>query len=134
MSNLPGALQQAVFTRLSADAALALLVGSRLYDDVPRTAVCPYVTLSEMEARDRGTKSGEVSEVTLTLHVWSAQNGMKETQQILAALRALLHNANLTLSEGTLSRLQEELSFVRRLADGRTRQGVARYRAVVSSF
>lgn len=133
MSDLPCALQQAVFTRLGADAALAVLVGSRIYDEVPRPVVFPYVTLSEMDVQDKGTKSGDVLELTLTLHVWSLQSGMKETQQILAALRDLLHNAPLTLNEGFVSRLQEEMSFGRRLADGRTRQGIARYRAVVSS-
>ena len=70
------ALRAAVHDALAADAALtALLGGPKVYDEPPRAAAFPYVTLGEARIADfsTGTRAGE--EHQLTLHAWSRQGG-----------------------------------------------------------
>jgi len=68
------ALRAAVHDALVADAPLlAALGGPKIYDEPPRSAAFPYVTLGETRIADysTGTETGE--EHLLTLHAWSRQ-------------------------------------------------------------
>ena len=53
-------LQKAVFDALAADAALAALVGARIYDHAPANVAFPYVTFGRTSVYDwsTGTESG----------------------------------------------------------------------------
>lgn len=131
MSSASFALQQALHGRLTSDVALtALLGGVRVYDDVPERAEFPYVTFGQTAERDWATGSEEGSEHTVTLHVWSRARGRKEANAILAAARAALHDAPLTLAGHRLVNLRHEFSDARRDPDGETFHGTARFRAV----
>jgi len=131
MANASWALQQAVFARLTSDAALAaLLGGARVYDDVPVRAAFPYVTFAQGAERDWSTASDAGAEHALVLHVWSRGNGRKELLAIMEALRAALHDAALTLTGHRLINLRHEVSDVRREGDGETYHGIVRLRAV----
>ena len=91
MASASFALQQALFARLTAATAVtALLGGARIYDDVPARAEFPYVTFGQSAERDWATGSGDGSEHTVTLHVWSRAAGRKEAVEILDAARAEL--------------------------------------------
>ena len=82
MSTAAVALRAAIYDALVADAALnALLGGPRVYDEVPRAAAFPYVTLGECRILDwsTGTEPGE--EHQLTLHAWSRQGGHAEAHR-----------------------------------------------------
>lgn len=125
------ALQQAVFAKLTATPALtALLGGARVYDDVPERAEFPYLTFGQTSERDWSTGTDNGGEHTLTLHVWSRGAGRKEAVEILAAARAALHDAALTLAGHRLVNLRHEFSDARRDPDGETFHGTARFRAV----
>jgi Protein of unknown function (DUF3168) len=81
------ALRAAIHDALIADAALVnLLGGPKIYDEPPRAAAFPYVTLGEARIADfsTGTEPGE--EHQLTLHAWSRQGGHKEAHLIAGAL------------------------------------------------
>ena len=66
------ALQKAFFLKLTADAALAaLLGGARIYDDVPVRGEFPYVTFGQTTERDWSTGTDDGAEHVVTLHVWS---------------------------------------------------------------
>jgi hypothetical protein len=124
-------LQKAVYAALSGDAALiALLGGSRIYNDVPRGAALPYVTLGESTVRDWSTGSDDGHEHLITVLVWSRANGEREAHQILSAVEAALDNAALTVAGARLVNLRHEFSEVRRDADGETSRGLMRLRAV----
>jgi len=62
------ALRAAVHEALTADAALAALLGGpKIYDEPPHPAECPYVTLGEARVSDFSTGTEQAAEHALTL-------------------------------------------------------------------
>lgn len=131
MSSASWELQMAVHAALSANTALTgLLGGSRVYDDVPRGVEFPYVTLGESTVRDWSTGSEDGQEHVLTIHVWSRATGEREVSQIMAAVRDVLHDTALSVTDHRLINLRQDFSDARRDADGETYRGIVRLRAV----
>ena len=131
MASASAALRAAIHDALSADGALnALLGGPKIYDEVPREAGFPYVTLGEARVSDfsTGTEPGEEHQVTL--HAWSRQGGQREAHLISGALLQALDDAPLTLSEHRLVNLRFAVADVRREADGCTYHALVRFRAM----
>ncbi len=125
------ALRAAVHDALAADAALsALLGGPKIYDEPPRTAAFPYVTLGEARISDYSTGDGPGKEHQLTLHAWSRQGGHAQAHMIAGALLQALDDAPLTLTDHTLVNFRFAVADVRREADGRTYHALVRFRAV----
>lgn len=125
------ALRAAIHDALAADGALtALLGGASVYDEPPKDAAFPYVTLGDARVTDfsTGTEPGE--EHSLTLHAWSRQGGHREAHLIAGALLAALDDAPLTLTDHRLVNLRFALADVRREKDGRTYHALVRFRAV----
>jgi hypothetical protein len=131
MSSASAALRAAIHDALSTDGALnALLGGPKVYDEPPRAAAFPYVTLGEARVNDfsTGTEPGE--EHQLTLHAWSRQDGHREAHMISGALLQALDDAPLTLTDFRLVNLRFTVADVRREADGRTYHALVRFRAM----
>ena len=124
------ALRAAVYDALIADAGLvSVLGGPRVYDEVPRGAVFPYVTLGD--SRIANFSAGEPSEEhQLTLHAWSRQGGHREAHMITGALMQALDSALLTLAGHHLVNFRFAVADVRRESDGRTYHALVRFRAV----
>ena len=124
-------LRAAIHDALKADAPLiALLGGASIYDEPPRDAALPYVTLGEDIIADGSTATEAGEEHALTLHVWSRQGGHKEAHLIAGALLEALADAPLALDGHHLANLRFIVADVRREADGRTYHGVVRLRAL----
>ncbi len=124
-------LQKAVYAALGSDAALTALLGAgRIYNEVPRGAALPYITLGESTVRDWSTGSDEGHEHLLTVLVWSRANGEREVHRILSAIESTLDNAALNVAGARLVNLRHEFSEIRRDADGETSRGLMRLRAV----
>ncbi len=131
MANAAWALQKAIHAALAADTSfITLLGGERIFDDVPRGAQFPYISFGLTSERDWSTATEPGSEHLLTLHVWSRANGRRQADDLLQAVRAILHDADLTLEGHHLVNLQQEFADVRRDPDGETFHGIARLRAV----
>ena len=125
------ALRAAIHDALVADSPLmSLLGGPRVYDEPPRDALFPYVTLGEARVTDWSTGTERGEEHQLTLHAWSRQGGHKEAHLVAGALLQALDDAPLTLSGHRLINLRFALVDVRREADGRTYHALVRFRAV----
>jgi len=125
------ALRAAVHEALTADAALgAVLGGPKIYDEPPREAAFPYVTLGETRIVDFSTSSEAGLEHQLTLHAWSRQGGHREAHVIAGALLQALDDAPLALAGHQLINLRFAAADVRREADGRTYHALVRFRAV----
>jgi hypothetical protein len=125
------ALRAAVHDALSTNSQLvAALGGPKIYDEPPKAAVFPYVTMGEARIADfsAGSESGE--EHQLTLHAWSRQGGHKEAHVIAGALLEALDDAPLTLAGHQLVNFRFSVADVRREADGRTYHALVRFRAV----
>jgi hypothetical protein len=125
------ALRAAVHDALAADSALsALLGGPKIYDEPPRAAVFPYVTLGEARIADWSTGSDAGAEHHLTLHAWSRQGGHREAHMIAGALLQALDDAPLALAGHRLVNFRFAVADIRREADGRTYHALVRFRAV----
>jgi hypothetical protein len=125
------ALRAAVHDALAAHAPLsALLGGPKIYDEPPRAAVFPYVTLGEARVTDYSTGSEPGEEHQLTLHAWSRQGGTREAHLIAGTLLQALDDAALALTDHRLINFRFAMADVRREADGRTYHALIRFRAV----
>lgn len=125
------ALRAAVYDALIADTALTnVLGGPKVYDEPPRAAAFPYVTLGEARIADFSTGSETGEEHQLTLHAWSRQGGHREAHLIAGALLQALDGAPLALADHTLVNFRFSVADVRREADGRTYHALVRFRAV----
>lgn len=125
------ALRAAIHGALSADAPLtSLLGGAKIYDQPPRSAAFPYVTLGEARVADFSTGDAPGEEHQITLHGWSRQGGHKEAHAIAGALLQALDDAPLALADHTLVNFRFSVADVRREADGRTYHALVRFRAV----
>lgn len=49
-----------------------------VYEDVPDTAKCPYVVISNSTSEDWSTKTQEGVNLKITIYVWSTYKGFKE--------------------------------------------------------
>ena len=129
-----GALQEAVFARLSGDAGLTgLLGGLYIFDGPPRNAAAPYVHLGELDARDWSTGSDTGWEIRFALVVWSREAGRSQGLAVADRARALLEDANLTISGFRLVSLRHLSTETARAEKPEGRRVVVRFRAVVEA-
>jgi hypothetical protein len=109
---------------------VAVLGGAKVYDEPPRSAAFPYVTLGEAQTNDWSTGSSAGHEHALTLHVWSRQGGQSEAHVVAGEVIAALETMPLDPEGQTLVNLRFATADIRREADGHTWHGVVRFRAV----
>ena len=133
MTTASVALRAAIHDALSNDGALtAALGGSRIYDEPPRGAEFPYITLGEARLTDVAA-DGETREHELTLHAWSRNGGHREAHVIAGAMLQALDDAPLTLEGQRLVNLRFAVADIRREKDGRTYHALVRFRAVTEA-
>jgi hypothetical protein len=93
------ALQAAIHTRLTNDAALTTLVGgSRIHDRTPASETFPYLTFGAAQSNDWSTATEAGDEHFVRLHVWSRQQGRKQAMDIAEAAANALEGVALTLN------------------------------------
>ncbi|MDP1632793.1 MAG: DUF3168 domain-containing protein [Caulobacter sp.] len=126
------ALHAAVLAHLGADAALAALIGDppRIHDEPPAERIYPLVLIGRTETRPWGGLEGEGVEQAVTLTCLSRFDGLEEIKAIVAALRARLHGADLSLEGHRLVNLRVTYCDMFRAPDWRPALGVVRLRAV----
>ncbi|MFN3856085.1 MAG: DUF3168 domain-containing protein [Phreatobacter sp.] len=125
------ALRRSLHQSLAGHAPLvAVLGGPHVYDEAPRGAAFPYVTLGDAEVSDWSTGSSSGQEHRLTLHVWSRQGGQAEAHIIAGEIIAALEDVPLDPAGHRLVNLRFATADIRREADGRTWHGLVRFRAV----
>lgn len=125
------ALRRALRDGLAGHAPLvAALGGPKIWDEPPRDAGFPYVTLGEARVTDWSTGSSSGHEHALTLHVWSRQGGQTEAQVVAGEIIAALEQVPLDPAGQRLVNLRFATADIRREADGKTWHGVVRFRAV----
>ena len=127
------ALQAAVYQHLLADAAVAALVGSAVYDALPAGALPQtYVTLGPEEARDRSDITANGALIRFTVTVTTSAAGFGTAKTVAAAVSDALQDASLTLSRGLLTGLWFERASARRSGTGGSLRSVElRFRARV---
>jgi hypothetical protein len=124
-------LQKAIFEALGANAALAALVGTRIFDHAPANVSFPYITFGRTSVYDWSTGTESGSEQLFTLHVWSKGKGKKEVLEIMELARTTLHDAALDLDGHRLVNMRLAFSEARYDEDLSVHHGLLRFRAVV---
>ncbi len=100
------ALQAAVYQHLLADAGVAALVGSAVYDALPAgTLPQTYVTLGPEEVRDRSDTTAKGALIRFTVTVTTSAAGFGAAKSVAAAITDALQDAGLVLTRGTLAGL-----------------------------
>lgn len=108
-------LQAAVYQLLSADAALAALVGGAIYDGLPAGPVPElYVSLGDEAVRDRSDSAGAGALHRFTVSVISEAQGFAAAKAVAAAICDALEGAAPGLSRGRLVGLWFERASARR--------------------
>ena len=133
MINHEAALQTALIARLRADDALDALVAGRIWDGEPAKRVFPYVTVSRVESRPVRADGGGVEQV-LTLTGHSRFEGLEEARAISAAIRAALHEADLTAEGVRVVNPRVTFADVFGSPEGRRSHAVVRVRAVTEEI
>jgi len=125
-------LQKAIYAKLN-DATIsgASVSDVPVYDDVPEGTAAPYINIGEETAINNGTKTVDAVEHTLTIHVWSEYRGRYEIKHIMQQVYQNLHNTAITVSGASLVNIRQEFATTLEEADGITRHGVMRFRAIV---
>ena len=125
-------LQKAIYAKLN-DATIsgASVSDVPVYDDVPEGTAAPYINIGEETAINNGTKTVDAVEHTLTIHVWSEYRGRYEIKHIMEQVYQNLHNTAITVSGASLVNIRQEFATTLEEADGITRHGVMRFRAIV---
>ncbi|MCJ8053357.1 DUF3168 domain-containing protein [Shinella curvata] len=115
-----GALQKAIYERLSGDTALTALLGGNAVTDRRLDApVAPLVVVAGIVSSDHSTATEPGEEHMVTLDIWSDAAGHRQAQAIAAAVRSLLHDAALVLAGYRLVLLFHRETRLSR--DGKTR-------------
>lgn len=97
-------LQGAIVARLRGYAPLTALVGQKVFDLVPSTAVEPYVAIGEAQALRRDATCQDSQEIYLTLHAWSVYTGgFKEVKEVAGAVVSALHLHPMSLPTNRLT-------------------------------
>lgn len=131
MNSGAGALQKALFERLSSDSELIdLLGGERVFDHVPPKTPFPYVTLGETVSRDWSTASETGSEHFLNIQVWARESGRKRVLEIADRIALWLGDGALTMVGYRLVNLTLTEVLARNTDGLGSYLGTMRYRAV----
>ena len=111
----------------------ALVPAARVFDHVPQSSDYPYLVVGEMTLRSFDTKDSNGAEIIATIHTWSRYRGMKECEQIMAAVIDALDQQSLAISGHDLVLCRLESSDTVLEPDGLTRHGVQRFRIVTDA-
>ena len=121
------ALQTAVVERLKTDPDVLAIIGAgRVFDRLIIRAEPPYLVLGQATVSDNSTGDADGSEHRFEIEAWTKQNGRKQAVALADAVRAALHDADLTLDGAVLINLRHERTLSRR--EPRTGLHVARLR------
>lgn len=123
-----GPLQQAVYTWLANDPALAAL--AKVYDQVPQSTTFPYVEIGELSSVRDPTLGRADRLATVTVFAWSQAFGYKQLEDILEELLRLLDEEDIPNTSAAMDpSLGWQVAYnlvnleeVSRLPDGITRQ------------
>lgn len=128
------ALQAAIYTRISTDAALVAALSTAwgitpVFADVPQidgddNAYYPYVTFGADVAVPWDTKTGTGSNVTFQIDVWSRSGNYTQVKSIATLIWQRLHYSTFTITGADEILTMVESQAFTMDADGETRRAL----------
>lgn len=135
MASASEELQKLVVDTLKADPAVSAIVGDRVYDNAPKDAQFPYISLgpSDFYEDDSDCITGTVE--TIQIDVWHRdQNRKRLCKATVRAIYDVLHKADLMLPDPhALSQIIVGLTRVMNDPDGVSVHGVVGVEATLES-
>lgn len=126
------ALQAAVYQLLRGDAALAALVGSSIFDEVPPGPVSgTMVSVGEGEVRDLSDVTGGLGDHRFDIAVVSMEEGFATAKAVAETISDALVGASPALSRGRVVNLSFVKARARRSRAGQVRRIDMTFRAIV---
>lgn len=126
-------LQGAIVTALKAAAPVTALVGQRIYDTPPSSKTFPYISYGSDFVLDDSVDCITAYEVAIQIDVWSRAIGQPEMKRIAGAVRAALHDVDLTLDEHGLVLIEHETTRYLQDPDGLTHHAAIGFRALADA-
>jgi len=126
------AFADAVLARLTGDADLSAVLGSRVYALAPGGAAYPFLTLGRGVSEPVDGAGAALIDHRLTLRLYAMRDDRDRLSAALSAVRASLHNAGLELTPPwrcVLCQVVYTDQFA--AADSRTTQALVRVRALL---
>jgi hypothetical protein len=131
MSGASWSLQQAIYSTLSASSDLQALVGSRVFDLVPRESAFPYAVIGDDAETNWDTATESGSQHIVAVDIWSRSGGHKESKAIADVVRLALDGASLAPGGQTLVGIRYQGTDFARQTDGETYRATLHFRAVM---
>lgn len=128
------AVQDSVYDCLRASAALAAVVGVRVYDSVPQNVTFPYVVIGEDIHTEWSAHYEVGSSASITVHTWSRHRGQKETKTIQGLIFAALDRITLTAAGYDIISCDSEGSQSFLDVDGLTRHGISTFKVLLEKI
>lgn len=125
--------QLPLYAAIYAALAAAPPIGAGIYDAVPQDAAYPHIEIAGGQARDWSAQLLRGEETTIEIHVWSRYRGYAEPRTLLGLIKDRLHEVSLSLTGATFIDLRFTDLDVMTDADGLTRHGIIRFRAVTTT-
>jgi len=126
------ALQTAVFTALTGDAALAAVVGTAIFDAPPEgTVPTTYIMLGPEDVRDLSDRSGQGARHDFTVSVVTDADGFQGAKAVAGAVSDALTAGLPALARGRVITLNFLKARARREAAGQVRRIDLTFRARV---
>lgn len=126
-----GALQKAIFVKLTGDAALTALIGhDGVHDHLQARSHRPCVFIAGIDSRDASTASEAGEEHLVTLAVRTGEGGSRMAEQIAARVRTLLNDAPLMLDGFVLVSILHRRTAISRDAKAKGHGAEMVFRAV----
>jgi hypothetical protein len=108
-------LQQAVVERLSTDPAIVAIIGAgRIFDRLITRAEPPLPGAGRDHQQRFFHRRRGGERTPFEVEAWSKDNGRKQAVELADAVRAALHDADLTLGGAVLVNLRHERTVSRR--------------------
>lgn len=133
----PTETQRAIFSLLSADTDLSLLLGGsgKVFDHVPDNTAFPYITMYINPWDDRGNHTTEGFQCVLQIDVWyqpgvgeAKGRGNYRVQQIQKRVDELLHKTNLEVDGWKTLIMRRTLVDILTDPDNVTKHGIQQFK------
>lgn len=124
MSDPSYALQKALVARLKATSGVTDLVGTRIFDAVPKSAAFPYLTLGEVQVVPDEADCYAGAEVYFSVHAWAREPGAADVKRIAPAVQAAVLADDLALDGHTVVSVAFDGAQYMRDPDGLTSHAV----------